>query len=1646
MEDFRTNWLSKSDDELINVLARWWNMSEEDLKKPFKVIASFKKSSKKDKNNCEYGYFEDVRNLNGDILYYPRRYGRVKIYSVYKEGFSTSEIWQINVKVAPRTQRVKFKNPFLLVMENAIVGKPKVKFLDKLEKEKLIRKIFTETGSTTRDAKNISNALHAIMGDLYTETERFVFELLQNADDQPEEGKMVNVKLKALDENLLFLHDGKPFTEADVESISSIGDSTKKRDTEKTGYKGIGFKSVFSDAETVYIDSGNFSFAFDRKSPIYPTDANMDEIPWQIKPIWEERYRLPKEVQKEESYFLSPVGIALNVGEDKISTYNTRIPDLFSEPRFTLFLRNVGNITFTNNQDYSVVIKKKTEGNGIIQIESNEVVENWITKDYIIEIPEETKDAIQNEKLVPAKLKEATKTKITFAAKIADDTIIPLDNAVLFTYLPTKVNDFGFKFLVNADFLTTASRESIHFKNVWNRFLFRQIGSLLLDWIKSLSDYKGSLTLLPDNFDSDDNILMEDFATELKASLEKTAFIKGYKGEMLSLKDIMLDKSAFSLVVGKDLFCQIINPLKSLPYDEIDDKFLRKSGLSGNIEEYSYLAVLKKVTNHPLFNRWVEVSNEEQKNTLYDWLVFINNEKNKPSIIALVDTLPIYKFGDRYLYKKDVNDSLDKIVIHNGHSVLVPIYEACGIECSENIDTLSISCFYSDSIIKSTFEYIFNHLKNNENFSKWIHTASDSERKILTDWLDEQDTTTVRHKILVDFVAELPVIVFNDKIFRRNELIKRVKKTVTTGYNRITTVDVDELDETRLIITNKLFPIVDLLIKIGFQCSANIEKSPYIKYFNLPKELDLFNLIKEKANLALKTNINVLTATEKLSLFMVLMDLDGVNDTNLAQTLLFGNEAHTHRRWLSTMTSYSSDVPTWISEYTICEAENFSELKPYLIKDDRVFEEIIKKHIDEIINNVSPKEIYLHYKDKWSLDFTKSIINNYGATSAILEMVELQDKESQKIFLQKVDMINLEAGFVYPLESVEIRILKLANSVLDKNELRSFLEKIYYEGKTVSTVTFSDVVSLPYHENYVLTLSLSDLLPEYKNSGIIQQVKICLSNLGESCLNAMFSMAPMDYNDINNKLNVSKGYSQTQYLFRLFYTRKYRGWNNNAVVYIDLSSASVEWSHGLLDILFAQNVKMYQDSFGYRLSTYFSGYLNNEYILESECVPSFVEKWANTEEKRAYLYEQGVGSDKKSLIRFRKKIVNNEVIGDLEIQEQTNNILSTLNYLIEKKHFPLNGDNQRGALLKIAAMCRNISSQINLDKLKEYSKEYQLPEYEAWKNDSTIKVFVFSGMVPKKLVYQNIILSDFYQDHQYYDHFSKSLYISEEVEVRDVLYQAISNNSIPFSSSDWSKLFYDNLVSKEEVESRDQEIEKLKRELQKYKDAFGELSKNKDVTKPDDKTKPNDKDRDQDKNEETKRETSDKQKDEDPTIKKGKGQEIPKSEQISAQLEAQIFLKEEMPEWNFPHHYGEYNPEEGKPYHFSTVEVKDSQGNPILIVLKSYKKQDEPFKINPTEWESIVKDSAYLLIYTGDDIKRITKEDLVKNQSNISLSFSTENLDIEDRISAFCSSLHYFKELHFDFKSFNLSENAESIKNIFKKNKGTQNSNTEDDI
>jgi hypothetical protein len=177
-----------------------------------------------------------------------------------------------------------------------------------------------------------------------------------------------------------------------------------------------------------------------------------------------------------------------------------------------------------------------------------------------------------------------------------------------------------------------------------------------------------------------------------------------------------------------------------------------------------------------------------------------------------------------------------------------------------------------------------------------------------------------------------------------------------------------------------------------------------------------------------------------------------------------------------------------------------------------------------------------------------------------------------------------------------------------------------------------------------------------------------------------------------------------------------------------------------------------------------------------------------------------------------------------------------------------------------------------------------------------------------------------------------------------------------------------------------------------------------------------------------------------------------KKQQFSAQLEAQNKLMGSRPDWTFPDKYGECN-EEGVPYNFSVVTINDETGEPLPIVLKSYKSRQGKFKINPEEWSWVVENDAKLLVYTtiddNLDIVEVPQNDLVMNQSDISITFSSENLDKEkysERVSEFAETLHYFTNLHFDFNSFHVEGNAKRVRDIYAKRDGMQTNTTDNDL
>ena len=171
-----------------------------------------------------------------------------------------------------------------------------------------------------------------------------------------------------------------------------------------------------------------------------------------------------------------------------------------------------------------------------------------------------------------------------------------------------------------------------------------------------------------------------------------------------------------------------------------------------------------------------------------------------------------------------------------------------------------------------------------------------------------------------------------------------------------------------------------------------------------------------------------------------------------------------------------------------------------------------------------------------------------------------------------------------------------------------------------------------------------------------------------------------------------------------------------------------------------------------------------------------------------------------------------------------------------------------------------------------------------------------------------------------------------------------------------------------------------------------------------------------------------------------------------AQLEAQQALMKKRPDWTYPEGYGECG-EDGKPLYYSTISVADENGDEMPIVLKSYRNQTAKFKVNPQEWESVVQNDAKLLVYTriNDDldIVEIPQGDLIMNQSNISITFNSENLDKDehmDRVSAFAETLHYFKSLHFEFDRFSIAKDAKKVRDIHAKKQGVQAPTTDEDL
>ena len=111
--------------------------------------------------------------------------------------------------------------------------------------------------AATRKNKGFEQGIANLLTELYPDNAHFIYELLQNAEDTHAE----TARFTLSHEGVGFQHDGtRLFELKDVESITSIGDSTKRNDPTSIGKFGVGFKAVFAYTSTPEIHSGEYHF------------------------------------------------------------------------------------------------------------------------------------------------------------------------------------------------------------------------------------------------------------------------------------------------------------------------------------------------------------------------------------------------------------------------------------------------------------------------------------------------------------------------------------------------------------------------------------------------------------------------------------------------------------------------------------------------------------------------------------------------------------------------------------------------------------------------------------------------------------------------------------------------------------------------------------------------------------------------------------------------------------------------------------------------------------------------------------------------------------------------------------------------------------------------------------------------------------------------------------------------------------------------------------------------------------------------------------------------------------------------------------------------------------------------------------------
>lgn len=322
--------------------------------------------------------------------------------------------------------------------------------------------------STDRRSKSLHQAIVHLSEGLYSKDIHFVLELIQNAEDNSYNPHVIpdlTFRLLATDPTgqgntdgaLLIINNEVGFQPENVDALCAVGQSTKKKQEGYIGEKGIGFKSVFLVSDQPHLFSNGYSFKF---SQIPDQQAGFGYI----VPTWVKNF--PDQVNH---YFNQTcILLPLKLGKQAEVTQQLRT----FAPETILFLSKLQQLSIEIQDTKTLqVIRDDASAPVVDMLVGDSLSRFWvITREFVVppNIEEPKRDGIQTRKVSVA-------LPLTRSQELTGQ---------VYSFLPTEVSS-GLPFLINADFLLSASRETLQFDRPWNIWLRDCVASV---FVKSFTD------------------------------------------------------------------------------------------------------------------------------------------------------------------------------------------------------------------------------------------------------------------------------------------------------------------------------------------------------------------------------------------------------------------------------------------------------------------------------------------------------------------------------------------------------------------------------------------------------------------------------------------------------------------------------------------------------------------------------------------------------------------------------------------------------------------------------------------------------------------------------------------------------------------------------------------------------------------------------------------------------------------------------------------------------------------------------------------------------------------------------------------------------------------------------------------------------